>query len=382
MDPHATLANFSLVKGGLLFELEQRLLRGPLRRRHRIWRLLAFAVITWLPLLLFTLPEGAPAVGSLFEESQIHVQLLIALPVLLGAEHYIDGRLSFAVREFLHSNLVGTDDLESFEAAARRAMRWSDSYLVEVLLIVLAYALTFVASADANRDWTLAGGKSAYSMAGWWNLAVSQPLFRFLALRWVWRGIVWATFLLRVSRMPLTLVPTHPDTMGGLGFLPICQASFSPVVFALAVVVAAYTSRVQPKGLAANPAAYVIPLVVIAAVAVVLVFAPMAFFSSQLVREKRRGDEGFSPLAARHSRYFERKWFPGGPDAELLGAPEMSSLADIGTSYTLWRKMRLLPWDMKAVQAVVGAALAPLLILLVMDRQFLAVLKFIHDGLK
>ncbi|WP_426752095.1 hypothetical protein [Myxococcus sp. Y35] len=382
MTAHATLADFSLVKGGLLFETERRLRRAPRSRYDPIWRALAVAMVAWLPLLLLSLPKGGPSVASLFREMQIHAQLLVALPVLVGAEPYIDGRLAFAARHFLHSNLVRADGLETFEADARRAMRWRDSYLVEVLLLVLAYALSFITPTDASRQWTMGGDDvGGMSMAGWWNLTVSQPLFRFLALRWIWRGFVWSAFLLRVSRLPLTLVPTHPDMMGGLGFLPVCQASFSPVVFSLAVVVAAYTSRVEPKGLAANPMAYVIPLAVIAAVAVVLVFAPMAFFVPQLVQAKRRGDAGFSPLASRHSRQFEQKWFPGGPNTELLGAPEMSSLADIGTAYSLSRRMRLLPWDLMALQAVIGSALAPLLILLVLDRQFLSVLKFIHHGL-
>ncbi|MFP2956646.1 hypothetical protein ACLEPN_02140 [Myxococcus sp. 1LA] len=380
MDPHSTIAEFSLVKGGLLFETERRLRRGPRKRHDIVWRALAFSAIGWLPLLLFTLPSGGPTVNSLFRELQIHAQLLIALPVLLAAEPYIDGRLCVAVRQFLDSNLVATDGLQTFDEAARRVMRWRDSYLVEALLLILAYALTFIAPADASRSWTVGG--DGFSMAGWWNLAVSQPLFRFLALRWIWRGVVWSAFLRRVSRLPLTLVPTHPDMMGGLGFLPICQASFSPVVFSLAVVVAAYTSRVESKDLSANPVAYVIPLVVIAAVAVVLVFAPMGFFVPQLVQAKRRGDEGFSKVASKHSRQFEHKWFRGGPEPELLGAPEMSSLADIGTAFTLARRMRLFPFDMRGLYAVVGAALAPLVLLLVVDRQFISVLKFIHEGLR
>ncbi len=381
MDPPATLTDFSLVRGGLLFQTEQRLRRAPRRRHDPAIRALVVAVVAWFPLLLFSLPDGGSAVASLFNELQVHAQLLIALPVLVGAESYIDGRLRFAARHFLEANLVRADALETFDADARRAMRWRDSYLVEVLLLILAYTLTFIAPADATRSWTLSPDGGDSSMAGWWNLLVSQPVFRFLALRWVWRGVVWSAFLLRISRLPLTLVPTHPDMMAGLGFLPVCQASFSPVVFSLSVVVAAYTSRVVPAGLAANPGAYVIPLAVIAAGAVVLVFAPMGFFVPQLVLAKRRSIEGFSPLAARHSRQFEQKWFDGGPDAELLGAPEMSSLADIGTAFTLSRKMRLLPWDLVALQAVIGSALAPLLILLVMDRQFIAVLKFIHDGI-
>ena len=57
------------------------------------------------------------------------------------------------------------------------------------------------------------------SLAGWWLGLVSLPLFQFLLLRWYFRIFIWARFLWHVSRVELSLVPSHPDKLGGLGFL-------------------------------------------------------------------------------------------------------------------------------------------------------------------
>ncbi len=58
-------------------------------------------------------------------------------------------------------------------------------------------------------------------------------------LRWVWRGILWTIFLLRVSRINLHLVATHTDLAAGLGILSEGQIAFSPIVFAGSAVIAA-----------------------------------------------------------------------------------------------------------------------------------------------
>ncbi|MFL5349488.1 MAG: hypothetical protein ACJ8AT_32205 [Hyalangium sp.] len=381
MDASSILPNFSLVKGGPLFRAERWLHLVSPRRSSVGWRTLAFALLAWLPLLVLTLPRGGTALRSLLAELQVHAQMLLALPVFIAAEPYVDGRITLAARQFLVSHLVGVGSRPAFERSARTAMRWRDSSLAEACLLVGAFALSLVSGLDSHLEWAVTGANGSPSPAGWWYLTVSQPLFRFLALRWLFRGVLWAYFLFRVSRLPLALMPSHPDVTGGLGFLPICQSGFAPVVFALSVVVSAYTWDTQPRGLASGPLPYILPLVVQGAIAAVAVFAPLGFFTPQLVKAKRRGDSAFSALAAWHSRHFERKWFHEHPGDELLGAPDFSSLIDLGSSFTVARKMRLFPWDSRSLLGFAAASLAPLVILLMMDRKFLAVLKQVHGWL-
>jgi hypothetical protein len=155
-------------------------------------------------------------------------------------------------------------------------MRWRDSNLAEACLLIASFALAFSSGLDFHREWSVAGAEGTPSLAGWWYLAVSRPLFLFLALRWVWRGSLWTGFLFRVSRLPLALMPTHPDLAGGLGFLPICQASFASVVLALSVVVSSYTWDTQKLGIANGPLPYLIPPVVLGVLGALAVFAPWA----------------------------------------------------------------------------------------------------------
>ncbi|NMO14627.1 hypothetical protein HPC49_03885 [Pyxidicoccus fallax] len=381
MDVSAPLPDFSLLKGGPLFRVERALRLVPSERPGGFRCTLALVMLAWLPIPLLTLLRGGTALDALFSELQVHAQLLLALAVLIAAEPYVDGRLSLAARQFLASHLVGVGSRPAFVQAARDAMRWRDRALAEVCLLVAAFALGLLSRHDPARTWIFDGVGESPSLAGWWYLAVSQPLFRFLALRWLWRGVLWARFLFRVSRLPLTLVPTHPDMTGGLGFLAICQASFAPVVFALAAAVASEVWGDQPDGVVGMPLPYLVPLAVLGGISAIVVYAPLGFFTPQLVRAKRRGDLRFSELAAWHSRRFERKWFADREGGELLGAPEFSSLADLGSAFVTARKMRLFPFDPRSLVAVVGAALAPLAILLMLDREFLKVLKQIHEGL-
>lgn len=376
------LPDFSLVKGGPFFELERglRIIRPP---RFDAWRSALFVtLVSWVPLVLLSLLQGKGAARLFFADFQVQAELLLSLPVLVAAEPYIDGRVGVAARQFLRADLVEEKDRESFEATARRLVRWRDAPLIELLLLGLVIALALVSTPDPGREWlVVADPTRQLSLAGGWYQCVSQPLVRFLVFRWVWRALGWGIFLLRVSRLPLRLVPTHPDQAGGLGFLAICQASFAPVVFAVAVPVATYSFRTHAEAITESPLAYVMPQVLYAVLACLAVFSPLAFFSPRLVHSKRRADPGFSAVAAHHSRRFEDKWFQRAQAADPLGSPDFSSLADLGSSFMVARRMKLFPWDQRSALAVAAAGLAPLVILLMLDRQFLAVVSQLRKSL-
>ncbi|NTX51068.1 hypothetical protein [Myxococcus sp. CA039A] len=372
-DSH-TLPDFSLVRGGPFFELERglRIIRPP--GFNAVWAAVSVTLVTWVPLMLLALLQGPESTRLLFSELQVHAELLLSLPVIVAAEPYIDGRVCVAARQFLRANLVEDRSRESFEACARSLTRWRDARSIELMLLGIVIALAIVSPPDPAREWFFVSDPTPrLSLPGGWYQCVSQPLVRFLAFRWAWRALVWGVFLLRVSRLPLRLVPTHPDQSGGLGFLSICQGSFAPVVFAVAVPVAAYSFRTNASAITQTPLEYIMPQVLYAVLACIAVFAPLGFFSWQLVHAKRQGDPWFSAVAAHHSRRFEDKWFRRAPDADPLGSPDFSSLADLGTSFMVARRMKLFPWDQRSLLSVAVAATAPLIILLIFDRQFLAV---------
>jgi hypothetical protein len=385
MDVPASLQDFSLLQGGPFLQLRRRLHLLRPGRPTTLWRLLVLSLLAWLPLLVITLLRAEPAALRAFLlDYHVHTRLLLSLPILIAAERYVDRRLAAAVRHLVASELIEAGSLRALDDAANEAKRLRSLGLVEAGLLLLSYALSFLKQFSAyHPEWLFVGGEAHLSPAGMWYAAVSLPLFRFLVLWWLWRGIVWTLFLFRVSRMPLALRPTHPDRTGGLRFLCTCQGSFSIVIFALACVSTTATRLLSEVGPAEDLLKYASPLLTLAFIALVLVFGPLLPFWGPLLRAKRRGESQFSALAAHHSRDFERKWFEsqggqpqaaGTPERHLLGAAEFSSLADLGTAFEVTHRMRLFPWSRRPFLAVAAAALVPLVPLLILDRQFLAIL--------
>ncbi|NOK39794.1 hypothetical protein HMI49_42190 [Corallococcus exercitus] len=373
MDVPASLLDFSLIQGSALGW--RRSLARPRGSASRSLRILVLTLVGWLPLLVLSLLQGGPSVSHAFlRDLGIHVEFLVSLPLLIAAERYIDLSLAAAVRQFLVSELIGPKDLATFEGVARGVMRLRRGAAIEAGLLVASFAVSFMdLPHQANPVWLHSEPGGPRTLAGWWYLVVSMPLIRFLVLRWLWRGILWAGFLFRVSRLPLVLVPTHPDVAGGLGFLGTCQASFALIVLAVSSTLTAQRLSRAPS---ANFTDYALHLFAFALLSLVVVFAPLAFFSRQLLFAKRRGDHAFSGVAAWHSRRFEQRWFHREPPAgqELLGAPEFSSLVDLGSSFSVARRMRWFPVDIRAAVAVLGAAMAPMVPLLLADRRFIEVL--------
>jgi hypothetical protein len=385
MDVPASLQDFSLLQGGPFLQLRRRLHLLRPGRPVLLWRLLALTLLAWFPLLLLTLLRAEPAeLRAFLLDYHVHTRLLLSLPILIAAERYVDRHLAAAVRQFVSSELIEAGSLRALDEAAREAKRLRSLGLVEAGLLLLSYLLSFLKQFSAQHpEWLFADGEGHLSPAGMWYVAVSLPLCRFLVLWWLWRGAVWTVFLFRVSRLPLALRATHPDLSGGLRFLCTCQGSFSTVIFALACSSATATRRLSQVGPAEDPLKYANPLLALALIAFVLVFGPLLLFCGPLLRAKRRGEFHFSALAAHHSRDFERKWFEsqggeqgaaGTPERHLLGAAEFSSLADLGTAFDVTHRMWLFPWSRWPILQVAAAALAPLVPLLILDRQFLALL--------
>ena len=238
-----------------------------------------------------------------------------------------------------------------FEAAIASAFRLRNSVLAEVLLIAFVYGVgilivwrQYVALDTATWYATPSAGGSKLSLAGMWYGYVSLPIFQFLLCRWYFRLFIWARFLWQVSRIELSLVPTHPDRVGGLGFL-------SETVYAFTVLAVAHGAMLAGR-------------------------SPTAFSSSgphcrssrarspswsslccawssarcwclrlSLPQAKRTGLREYGTLAERYVREFDAKWLRGGAPADepLVGSADIQSLADLGNSYEVVRTMRIAP---------------------------------------
>ena len=233
--------DFSLILGGPLFQL--------LRRAHLsgdaadlVWRrVIALALITWLPLLALSIAEGHAWGDSVkvpfLLDVDVHARFLLALPLLIVAELVVHQRMRLVVGTFVKRGLVPDEARGRFDAAIAAAMRLRNSVLAEVLLIALVYGLgvLFIWRRNSAMDlptWygMTVTGKLQPTLAGWWFGCVSLPLIQFILLRWYFRLLIWTRFLWQVSRIDLRLVAIHPDRAGGLGFLSTVTYAFAPLL--------------------------------------------------------------------------------------------------------------------------------------------------------
>jgi hypothetical protein len=365
------LGDFSLVLGGPLYQLWRRMfLSGPaLELLAR--RMIGIPTIAWLPPLGLSLWEGhalrGVAVPFLYDFA-VHVRFLVAVPILLLAEIVVHDRIRRVVQQFVNTGIVTSQMLPDFQAAISRTMRLRNSLVIEIALAVLAFGFGWAIwrgdTGLASSSWfgTVEEGKQITTVAGWWYLHISIPMFQFLLYRWYFRLFVWFVFLKRVARLPLHLTPTHPDRAGGLGFVGAGAHAFVPVILAQSIVLSAVIgSRIVFHGKPLVTFQY--EIVAFFVIQLLLVLGPPCVFAKTLLELKRQGRREYGVLAAHYTSEFHDKWIEGGapPGEPLLGSSDIQSLADLANSYTVIGEMRPVPFSKDTLVQVVGAVAIPLL---------------------
>ena len=368
--------DFSLVHGGPLFQL---LLRAHLSSAEMSLvarRMIVFVLITWVPLLVLAALErnllATNVAVPFLLDLETHIRFLVVVPLLLAAELIVHRRLLSVARTFLDRNLIPQTAMRRFDAAIMSALRLRNSVLIEVLLIVSVYVIgvlfvwrRFIAI-DVSTWYAIpAAAGSNLTHAGLWYAYLSLPFFQFLLLRWYFRLFIWMRFLWQVSRINLSLIPTHPDQVGGLGFLANTVYGFSVLLTAHGAMLAAQiANRIFFAGAALFD--FKLEIAVMVAVLICIVFGPLLVFSPQLARVKRTGLNEYGTLAARHVRGFDEKWLRHGMQGSepLMGSADIQSLADMGNSFSVVRSMRIAPVTRDAILQLAAAVLVPLIPLL------------------
>jgi hypothetical protein len=198
-----------------------------------------------------------------------------------------------------------------------------------------------------------------------WYGYVSLPIFQFLLCRWYFRVFIWTRFLWQVSRIDLSLVPTHPDRVGGLGFLSETVYAFVPLLIAHGALLAGLIGdRIFHLG--AKLSDFIIEIVVLVIFLTCVVLGPLLVFAPQLARVKRKGLREYGTLAERYVREFDAKWQRGGAPADepLIGSADIQSLADLGNSFEIVRTMRIAAFTKETILQLAAATLAPIVPLL------------------
>lgn len=344
---------FSLVAGGPFYRLCCRAHIADAELHLLPRRILVVLLIIWLPLPILVLLEGHAFGGvrvPLTLDSSIHLRLLLAVPLLIAAEPVAHDWMRRLVSRFIERGMALGATRQRLEAAVHSAHRLRDSVYPE--LVIAVFVLTIGVSFNWHRvaalevsTWYRPGvsGAGQPTLAGWWAGLISLPLFQFLLLRWYLRLFIWAQFLWRVSQLPLKLAVTQPDRAGGLGFIGSATEGFWVLLVAQGAIGAAVIAHGMSFG-GVTLLAYKLEICALCALALLWVAAPLVPFAPMLIRARRTGGAAYGQLSQRYALGFERKWMSEAPQEEqLLGTPDIQSLADLRNAYDAVRNMRLIP---------------------------------------
>ncbi len=350
---------FSLTRGGPFYHL---LHASRLVDRGGKIRWLLLVSIAWLPLVADAIVQLAfgHELDSTLRDPLMHVRILVTLPLLVFAEHLLETRCQTAVR-YIHEE--GIVQGAALDAILDRTERLRDSRLVEGAL-----AVGMLGSGQASL-WGLTSWSSlvhpldhsmTMSFANLWCTAIVLPLVQFMILRWLWRWLLWAYVLVRLSRLPLSLNAIHPDQAAGLTILSSPIDAFALYVAADASIVAVawmvklHDHRATLETISSSFFALVVAAIVIAC-------SPLLVFLRDLHEARHRDTTDYHALAREYVDEFRRKWITGRADASpVLGTSDIQSLNDLIGSYKAADSTRLYPFGVRDIINVCAGALVPM----------------------
>ena len=111
---------------------------------------------------------------------------------------------------------------------------------------------------------------------------------------------------------------------------------------------------------------------------VLTILAPLCVFTPQLARAKREGLKEYGTLASSYVMDFRQKWLQTKPgDEQLLGTPDLQSLADLGNSFTMVLEMRAIPVATQDVVRLLIVTVSPIIPLLL---TIMPLEQWLHQG--
>lgn len=361
---------FSLVAGGPFYLVLWRLGLLGTDGLTTLRTATILAMLAWLPPALLaaaqSLADGSDRGWGYFTDLTVPARYLIAIWAMIATERYADGRFKILGRQFREAGLLARDSLPRYEAILAIADRRSSAWLAEA--VMLGVALVFsgstthlvVALTGASWEGSLVGGRVELSWAGAAARYLSTPLFFFLVLRWGWWFLVWAALLFRVSRLPLQLIPTHPDRAAGLGFLSIYPSVFTGFTFALSCVVSA--SILKDLAVEQRPNEIVwFAIAAWLALNLMVFLGPLLVFALPLHVARERALIEYGRMATRQHVTTHRKWTGSGRDeADQAEAAALPPTSELNSNIQAIREMDYTPINRAAVTQIVVAAGLPL----------------------
>lgn len=365
----------SLVRDDLLFRLQRRIGLIPPEGLGIARRAVFWTAVAWLPITVWAALTGRLTGGveePLLRHFTVHARLLIGVPVMILGEGLAHRVMTTLIPEFVRSGIVPDETVPRFREVLAGVAGLRNATLP--WLVILALVLTGVGvgvtmeQADELNWAQLASPGGGLGFGGWWLVLVGRPIFLTLLLSWLWRLVLLFILLRRVSALPLSIVPTHADRAGGLGFLQWMPQVFAPVIFAISVVLSAsWGHQVRYHGVHVLDLRIMMGALV--GLVVVLFLAPFVGFAGRLARTRRQALIDYGALLVRHGGLVRQRWVERieVPDDPVLSAPELGPVADINAAYDAVRQMKPVPLGLPSVAMLVVPAVLPMLPVIAME---------------
>ena len=358
---------FSLLEEDAPLRMARKLRIAPVGGFAAGRRALGLMLLTWAPIAIWALLTGHAIWGlhgeSAVQHYAVHVRCLVALPLLILAEpvfhrvtRLFSGRLCEALKP---------DDRAAYADVLGGLRRLRDSSWPWIVIVGLVYASAMARRLETEEHtlaWAiLADGSLGFG--GLWYVWVVRPISAVLLLGWLWRIVLLTIWFRRLVKLHPTLVASHPDRAGGIGFLELLPVSFSLVTLATSTLLAAYWAHAIVQH-GAKLQEFYLPAAVFAVAWIVLLLAPLFVFTPLLLQTRHRSLLEYSTLVGQQGRLVYQRWIEGRNVGEqpLLQAPEIGPVADACTLYEAVQSMRIALISIRTLVAIVLPIALPMLL--------------------
>jgi hypothetical protein len=374
MDAHnstAPDANFDLLRNDLLLNWQRKLRIAPREGLGVVRRAVFFALFTWLPIVIWAVLNerllDANSGEPLFKHFGIHVRCLVAIPLFILAEAMAGGVLHRIVGQFRASNIVSDGQQAAFRHVLDGIARLRDASLPWLCVIGVALAWIFATPVHSDsHDMAWAAQGTQFGVGGWWFLYVARPIFIVLLLGWAWRIALIILLFHRIAKLELSLVPSHPDRCGGLGFLKKLPMAMFLVTLAVSSVIASswmHNELYHGQTLASLKA----PAAVFVVFWGAILLSPLLLFAPRIAAMKSEALLSYGALIGTHGRLVHQRWIlsqtvnSDSARGDILDAPELGPVVDISAIYDAVAKVTPIPIGKNSILMVLVPIALPML---------------------
>ena len=291
-------------------------------------------------------------------------RFFVAIGLFMLSEQQIEYGLNGKLGQLVRAPIIAPECFEAAASAVVRALRLRDSRAAEIICLGLAIVGTLAwlsrLTTSGHSSWAveIAGDAAHVTLAGWWSVICSAPLFYFLLFRGLWRYVVWAMLLRRIASLKLRLVATHPDGKGGLAFLAEYPNAYSMFVFGIS---SGFAITVVRHVFEANISSVTFGYIITAWLAIVFAFFafPLLAFSKPLAELKDRSAEVLGAQATRYHRAAERALIGRNLAANDSVEAAAPAVPDPSAQFAASRKLSIFLMSRSAVAPLAFAALVP-----------------------